>query len=322
MKKMKRLSVFLLIGLLIFSLFAPACGSSNAGDNSTSSSGVEEIDTSPFYTVQAAYEEGLLNKREITIIADYNNRHIYNTQYLEDEKVVPVTEIKQAYAEMKNKNSKAGNFILTADDIEVYAYLATCEGIYDTCFAVKVKEKSEEMAVDGESCSFELDGVTFNFETREEMDELLIYKRILLSEPIKPEDVEHTGPFYSLKNAYIAGFLTQEDLQTISDNNNQRKYDTQVLNDEIAMEIKQTCIRLAKENPGLGGSRLEVEDLEIYAFFGVYNDCYVIRIKDRTRITTDVERSGGYVIDGVPFTFQYYYEQGDLVVYKQEYIKL
>ena len=55
MKNFKRLFTFLLLGTLIFSLFAPACGASNTGDTSASSSSsassglTVDFENYPFY---------------------------------------------------------------------------------------------------------------------------------------------------------------------------------------------------------------------------------------------------------------------------------
>ena len=122
MKKMKRLSIFLLIGILIFSLFAPACGGANTGDNSTSSSNTETPPASGrvLCTLQETYDNGWLTEEDLKTAAEYHANKMNCPE--------PIDEVREAnmfetYAEALNEKHSTSEY--SADEINLYRYYGT-----------------------------------------------------------------------------------------------------------------------------------------------------------------------------------------------------
>ena len=85
------------------------------------------------------------------------------------------------------------------------------------------------------------------------------------------------GEFYSVKEAFEAGYLTKSDLKSIAGYYNNREN----CPDALDKEVKDAIIRTACEEARLGISEAEVrpEDFEISAYYGNYNNCYAVKIK-------------------------------------------
>ena len=69
MKKLKHVSIFILVGILLFSLFFPACGKDNQSGNEGEGT---------LYTLAQAYEEGLITREHLLNIAYYQGSAEYN----------------------------------------------------------------------------------------------------------------------------------------------------------------------------------------------------------------------------------------------------
>ena len=116
-KKIFIIGVVLIMGLGLFS----GCGGNNG----------KVVVNEPFYSLQAAYNDGLLTKKDLKSIADFHKNG--NTNVLADE---TANEIKAAYFD---KNPQGG---MTADDVIISKYYGT----YDNCVAMMIGYRNSTYA--------------------------------------------------------------------------------------------------------------------------------------------------------------------------------
>jgi len=108
-KKILILGVAIIMALGLFA----GCGGNNG----------KIVINEPFYSLQAAYNEGLITKKDLKTIADFHKNG--NTDVLDDG---IANEIKAAYFE-KNPQDE-----MTADDVVIDKYYGT----YNDCVAVMI----------------------------------------------------------------------------------------------------------------------------------------------------------------------------------------
>ena len=176
MKKFKRFSIFLLVGVLLFSLLFPACGTntgnhSNTDTTSESSdlSNNEEAPTGPFYTLEEAYTCGLLTKEDLEKIAAYRDSYTQSTDTLSDELIA---EIKEARAKEIREEPDSMFPDLQAE----YILLTTFYGFYNNYPVGIVKNGKLVTTSVSRPCTVEIDGVAFHFDHRRYVANLVLYK--------------------------------------------------------------------------------------------------------------------------------------------------
>jgi len=97
------------------------------------------------------------------------------------------------------------------------------------------------------------------------------------------------GKMYTLQEAYDLGFLTTEDLMDISyhrhgvvlnEDYEEIEYTPtktpETLSPKTENEIKRAVLAHARE---AGMKDVKIEDIEIRAYYGTYNDCVAVRIR-------------------------------------------
>ena len=182
MKKMKRLQAFLLSVVLIFSLVFSACGgatsessinsidsSVESSEESSTDSSEEIVATGEFYTLEEAYEKGLLTKEDLQKIADVHNSAIKPdlTDQLSNELA---TEIKEAYAKELREQPDTIFPNITSEKLLIYFF-----GFFNNNAVVSLTNVLEGgLGVDYD-ISLDIDGVIFKFTMRYQIKNLVVY---------------------------------------------------------------------------------------------------------------------------------------------------
>lgn len=191
MRKFKRFSIFLLVGILLFSLFFTACGT-NTGNQSGSSDPASESSSTPdesldssdssldpshdeqyegtLYTLERAYKEGKITREQLLNIAYHQGSAEYNQEEI-NENFTPIPkgdltedvslEIRTALAEMHREYTGYEN--ITAKDFSISSnYYYGCYNNYHVFFFENVSGIDSYPTWDYEY-NEEIDGVTFHF---------------------------------------------------------------------------------------------------------------------------------------------------------------
>ena len=125
------------------------------------------------------------------------------------------------------------------------------------------------------------------------------------------------GAFYSLQEAYDAGYITRADLEEIAERHNNRPY---LLEEELDAQIKQMICEDEADrlrNPEEDAyPEAEASDVWIVHYYGVYQgDCYALILKSRYEPdypTQPVEQPE--FIDGIEFM---YYNPLRIIIWKK-----
>lgn len=117
--------------------------------------------------------------------------------------------------------------------------------------------------------------------------------------------VNNNGTFYNLQEAYDNGWLTQKDLQSIAFYYNGGSSDEsfipepknpEILSKKTEEQIKKTYLNVIKKD----FPNAKTSGISIAEYYGVYNDCIAVRIKDNY-YAVDIAVEPDYKIGGVSF---------------------
>jgi len=182
MKKMKRLQAFLLSVILVFSLVFSACGGTTSEssvesltssvESSEESSEVESseeiVATGEFYTLEEAYEKGLLTKEDLQKIADIRK----GIQSSPNEKLSDelAAEIKEARAKELREQPDTLFPNITSEKL-----LIRFLGFFNNNAVVSLTNVLEGgLGVDYD-VTLDIDGVIFKFTMRYQIKNLVVY---------------------------------------------------------------------------------------------------------------------------------------------------
>ena len=120
------------------------------------------------------------------------------------------------------------------------------------------------------------------------------------------------GTFYTLQEAYDNGWLTQADLQSIANYNNNGIPYPESLSDYIAKSIKKSWAKKEKEdNPA---TDITEEKVTICQYYGTYNDCVAVIVDEWGAQYIDIHAP--YTVEIGSVIFNYNYPWPEIVVYK------
>ena len=166
MKKLKRFSIFILVGILLFSLLLPACGK----DNQNGSKNMElQQKTAPFFTLEEAYECGLLTVADLEQIAALRSSGAQSTDVLSEELS---NEIKEARAKEIREDPDTMTPDITAEEVAIRRFY----GMYNTYPVVIVRNSLLVEADIYFGRPIEIAGVTFTFGRSSGIEDLVLYK--------------------------------------------------------------------------------------------------------------------------------------------------
>ena len=119
-----------------------------------------------------------------------------------------------------------------------------------------------------------------------------------------------TGKFYSLRDAYEAGYLTKEQIQEVANYHNNGLHNND-MDLTLSSQVKNSWARYLKENSDTF-SDIKANDID-FKHYGTYGKYSVVMMyyghNADQYAPTDVE------IDGIVFHFGHYNTVKDLVVY-------
>ena len=127
-----------------------------------------------------------------------------------------------------------------------------------------------------------------------------------------------TGAFYTLEEAYEAGFLTREDLMSIAYYHQGSEDETfspiplcpETLGKETERGIKETHLASIREE----FPTADLDDVHILEYYGTYGDCVAVHVRDDYRVI-DVLEIPQAEIGGVVF---YHLTVPGLMIWRQE----
>ena len=161
MKKLKHFSIFILVGILLFSLLFPACGK----DNQSGSEGEGTL-----YTLAQAYEEGLITREHLLNIAYYQGSAEYNQDEI-DENFTPQPkgkltanvslQLRSAIADMHRSYKGYENVTAEGFSVTETSYYGCYNG-YHAFFFKDISGIGDYLA-SNLSYQEEIDGVIFYF---------------------------------------------------------------------------------------------------------------------------------------------------------------
>jgi len=113
------------------------------------------------------------------------------------------------------------------------------------------------------------------------------------------------GSFYSLQEAYDNGWLTQEDLQSLAYyynvGSNDESFVPKPKNPEsLSKETENMIIKTHLEGIKKDFPTATISDVNIAEYYGVYNDCIAISVRDNY-YAIDVLVEPEYIVGGVSF---------------------
>ena len=169
MKKLKRFPIFILVGILLFSLFFPACGTNNQSGNK--SENISDSDTqSALITLSEAYECDLISKEDLQELASkHNHNGLQFLADLNDEKII--YDIKTLGAQKWNETHTSLFSNLTAEDMAITGVW----GEYNNCWVVMVQPYQLTNASVYQPTKITIDGIEFEFTHRSYLDRLFVY---------------------------------------------------------------------------------------------------------------------------------------------------
>ncbi len=124
------------------------------------------------------------------------------------------------------------------------------------------------------------------------------------------------GEFYTVKEAYEKGWLTEEELQNLADvynnyfNSGFDRSSIGELDETISKKIKQTHANNLKENYECDNVDLDL--IKIIRYYGKYGDCFAVYVRDEY-IMIDLLTYDEYNVDGVKF----YHFRFDVVLWQE-----
>ena len=167
MKKLKHVSIFILVGILLFSILFPACGTA---DNQSGSKNMElQQKTAPFFTLEEAYECGLLTVADLEQIAALRSSGAQSTDVLSEELS---NEIKEARAKEIREDPDTMTPDITAEEVAIRRFY----GMYNTYPVVIVRNSLLVEADIYFGRPIEIAGVTFTFGRSSGIEDLVLYK--------------------------------------------------------------------------------------------------------------------------------------------------
>ena len=120
MKKLKRFSIFILIGILLFSLLFPACGKDNQNGNES-----EQEVKQTLFSLPEAYENGWLTEEDLAYAADLHKKKQNHPTPIDETLQVAILE---DYAQLLNADPTTKRSDYTAEDILIWNFYGTYNG--------------------------------------------------------------------------------------------------------------------------------------------------------------------------------------------------
>lgn len=112
-----------------------------------------------------------------------------------------------------------------------------------------------------------------------------------------------TGAFYTLSEAYNSGYLSKEDLQSIADYLNEEIEFPESLDSEVEKAIKETAAYNIRNRDIEPFPDATAGGIIIVAFYGVYSDNFVIKMRNNYDLHPDDVPSRWEEIGGIQFHF-------------------
>ncbi len=124
---------------------------------------------------------------------------------------------------------------------------------------------------------------------------------------------EASGDFYSLQEAYEAGYLTKEEIMSIAYyHNGGRVYNEEIMSEEYTPIPKIRSTAAHGYNERFPDQNAAADDFSINKYCGTYGDCVVVMMTDIYSNYTDAEWFGE--VAGVRF---YYNNGNSLSIWKE-----
>lgn len=115
---------------------------------------------------------------------------------------------------------------------------------------------------------------------------------------IKPE----AETFYTLKEAYNNGWLSESDLAAIAAYNNNANTYPETLSESVQNEIKETTAEILVGEIN-GVIKVGAKDIEITKYYGTYNGLAIVSVKCKLFSYSGQDRAKDLEIGGVKFHY-------------------
>ena len=263
MNKKLRLSIFLMLGVLIFVFVLAGCEKIPAKTPDETSN----VKAGKLYTLQEALEFSLLTLDDIKQIAYYYNNNLTPEKPLDKEVALKIRETE--LADLKSKVGLNGELLYpnkSIDDIILEYY-----GEYNGCYAVLITIKGFAYMDVVSPQSFR-DGITINYANP---NYIMVWTE---------KTVKSYGKFYELQEALDRSLLTLDDIKQIANCQNHGLKPNKPLSDDIATKIRQCRVEVYKSIVDADGVQrypnVSIDDISIYKYYGEYNGCYAVMLKE------------------------------------------
>ncbi len=124
------------------------------------------------------------------------------------------------------------------------------------------------------------------------------------------------GRFYNLKEAYENGWLTQEDIKSISYYFDTKTDCPEALDEELLIKIKKEWLKYGDKITGDPPKKSTIEDIYISRYYGKYNSCVVVMVGNVKDCLWHVYSPKSIEVGGYIFNFNYASESKHFKVYK------
>lgn len=125
---------------------------------------------------------------------------------------------------------------------------------------------------------------------------------------------EETGKFYTLKEAYENGYLTQSDLMSIAYYHNGEKSCSLTLDENVSKSIKKAWAKKLADGGKDSYKNLTDSDVSIDEYYGTYNKCVTVIVD-----LIDAEYAqvyNPYTVEIGNVVFNYCYPRPQIIVWK------
>ena len=283
MFKNKTIKLFLILGVILFSLVGVVgCSNSNGSDN------VNATYIEMSYPEDAVDNEFTLVNNHLDLLTLLKNDapEKYNDSFFESKSLLI----------FKITEPSGGN----KSEIESYE-------IIDKTLNVYVKTKQYGIAEDVGCWVFILE---LRKDEVNKFDGIRIFKD---GEEIIKDTIMKTKLFYTLQEAYTNSLLSIEDLEKIASYHNNGQQAKEKINNDIANEIKIRAAHIAQNEEAYADLNITAEDFAITKYYGAYDDCVVFMIKNLCFESPAEDLDITDVIAGVEF---YYSSTDRIMVWK------
>lgn len=283
MLKNRIIKLFLILGVILFSLVGVVgCSNSNGSDNVNAT------------YIEMSYPEDAVDN-EFTLV----NNHLDLLTLLKND---APEKYNDSFFELKSllifkiTEPSGGN----KSEIESYE-------IIDKTLNVYVKTKQYGIAEDVGCWVFILE---LRKDEVNKFDGIRIFKD---GEEIIKDTIMKTKLFYTLQEAYTNSLLSIEDLEKIASYHNNGQQAKEKINNDIANEIKIRAAHIAQNEEAYADLNITAEDFAITKYYGAYDDCVVFMIKNLCFESPAEDLDITDVIAGVEF---YYSSTDRIMVWK------